>query len=148
MARASATSWEWARRIADAFQRQGWVYCVSEIALIYIFSYVWTGVIFDPKEIAENLKRGGNFIPGYRPGARTADYIDRVLLRITYVGSAFLAAIAISPTLVSSFLEVRPDVAQFFGGTSLLIVVSVALDVVQRINSHLVMRNYPGLTDD
>lgn len=147
-AMASATQWEWARRVADAFQRQGWVYCVSEIVLIYLFSYVWTGVIFDPKEISENLKRGGNFIPGYRPGARTAEYIDRVLLRITYVGSAFLALIAISPTLVSSFLEVRPDVAQFFGGTSLLIVVSVALDVVQRINSHLVMRNYPGLTED
>jgi preprotein translocase subunit SecY len=84
----------------------------------------------------------------YRPGKRTADYLERVLMRITYVGAAFLALIAIIPNVISSELEIDQRVASFFGGTGLLIVISVALDLVQKINSHLVMRNYPGLTDD
>lgn len=105
-------------------------------------------ITFNPKEIADNLKDYGSFIPGYRPGKSTADYLERVLLRITYVGAAFLAIIAILPTIISTELEVPIQVALFFGGTGLLIVISVALDLVQKINSHLVMRNYPGLTDE
>jgi len=98
--------------------------------------------------MANNLKDYGSFIPGYRPGKRTADYLEKVLMRITYVGAAFLAVIAIIPNIISSELEVPYQVAAFYGGTGLLIVVSVCLDLVQKINSHLVMRNYPGLTDD
>ncbi len=139
----------WASDLGSLFQRgSGWVYNVMYIALIYLFCYFWVAITFNPKEIADNLKDYGSFIPGYRPGRSTADYLERVLMRITYVGAAFLAVIAIIPTIISSEMEVPYQVAAFYGGTGLLIVISVALDLVQKINSHLVMRNYPGLTDE
>jgi len=139
----------WAQDLANLFMgSRGWLYNVLYVALIYIFCYFWTAITFNPKEIADNLKDYGSFIPGYRPGKSTADYLERVLMRITYVGAAFLAIIAIIPTIISTELEVPYQVAAFYGGTGLLIVVSVALDLVQKINSHLVMRNYPGLTDE
>ncbi len=118
------------------------------IALIYFFCYFWTAIIFNPKDMANNLKDYGSFIPGYRPGKRTAEYLERVMMRITYVGAAFLAVVAIIPTIITATLNVNYMVASFYGGTGLLIVISVALDLVQKINSHLVMRNYPGLTED
>jgi preprotein translocase subunit SecY len=118
------------------------------VVMIYVFTYFWVAITFNPKEIADNLKDHGSFIPGYRPGKRTADYLERVLLRITYVGAAFLAVIAIIPNVISSEMEIPYQVASFYGGTGLLIVISVALDLVQKINSHLVMRNYPQLTDE
>src|SRR6185503_1623762 len=102
---------------------------------------------FNPKDMAENLKNFGSFIPGYRPGKRTADYLEKVMVRITYVGAGFLALVAIIPTLVSNSLGVEPVIASFYGGTSLLIAVSVAFDLVQKIDSHLVMRNYTGLLE-
>ncbi len=142
------TGWGWAVVLYDAFQRQGYVYNVCYIALIYFFCYFWTALIFNPKDMANNLKDYGTFIPGYRPGKRTADYLERVMVRITYVGSAFLAIIAIVPSVIQETMSVDYRVASFYGGTGLLIVISVALDLVQKINSHLVMRNYPGLTDD
>src|SRR5215204_5651458 len=114
------------------------------IALIFIFCYFWTSVIFNPKDVANNLKDYGSFIPGYRPGKSTAEYLERVMVRITFVGAAFLAVIAVVPTVISSTMDVNPTVASFYGGTGLLIVISVALDLVAKINSHLVMRNYPG----
>jgi preprotein translocase subunit SecY len=147
----SVTSWTWPNYIAQAFSpgRHGdYIYNVAYITMIYFFCYFWTAITFNPKDMANNLKDYGSFIPGYRPGKRTADYLEKVLMRITYVGAAFLAIVAIIPTLVSSVLEIDPTVASFYGGTGLLIVVSVALDLVQKINSHLVMRNYPGLTED
>ncbi|MEM6656192.1 MAG: SecY family transport protein, partial [Planctomycetota bacterium] len=100
-----------------------------------------------PKDMADNLKNYGSFIPGYRPGKRTADYLEKVMFRITYVGAGFLAVIAIIPTIVSTQLGVPYGVAAFYGGTSLLIAVSVAFDLVQKIDSHLVMRNYKGLLE-
>jgi preprotein translocase subunit SecY len=140
---------QWANDWAALFQRgTGWFYNMMYVLLIYVFCYFWVAITFNPKEVADNLKDMGSFIPGYRPGKSTADYLERVLMRITYVGAAFLAIIAIIPTIVGSELEVDPRVASFFGGTGLLIVVSVALDLVQKINSHLVMRNYAGLTDE
>lgn len=142
------TGWGWTTRLKDIFERQGYVYNLCYIALIYFFCYFWTAVTFKPKDMADNLKDYGSFIPGYRPGKRTADYLERVILRITYIGAAFLAVIAIIPGLISSTLGVDYRIASFYGGTGLLIVVSVALDLVQKINSHLVMRNYPGLTED
>jgi preprotein translocase subunit SecY len=144
---ASRTQWGWAVFLHDAFQRQGYVYNVFYIVLIYFFCYFWTSVIFNPKDMANNLKDYGSFIPGYRPGKRTADYLERVMMRITYIGAAFLAIVAIIPSLISASMGVDYRVASFYGGTGLLIVVSVALDLVQKINSHLVMRNYPGLTE-
>lgn len=134
--------------LEDAFQRQGYIYNVFYIALIYFFCYFWTAIIFNPKDMANNLKDYGSFIPGYRPGKRTADYLERVMMRITYVGAAFLAVVAIVPSVIQIGMGVDYRVASFYGGTGLLIVISVALDLVQKINSHLVMRNYPGLTDD
>ena len=145
---ASSTDWGWAAYLSDAFERQGYIYTVMFIAMIYVFCYFWTAIIFNPKDMANNLKDYGSFIPGYRPGKRTAEYLERVMMRITYVGAAFLAVVAVIPTLISSSMEVNYNVASFYGGTGLLIVISVALDVVQKINSHLVMRNYPGLTED
>jgi preprotein translocase subunit SecY len=134
--------------LGNAFQRQGYIYNVFYILLIYFFCYFWTAITFNPKEMADNLKDYGSFIPGYRPGKRTAEYLERVIMRITYVGAAFLAIVAIIPSLISEGMGVNYRVASFYGGTGLLIVISVALDLVQKINSHLVMRNYPGLTDD
>jgi preprotein translocase subunit SecY len=141
--------WTWLAWMHGALRdRRSWLYNVSEIALIFFFCYFWTAIIFNPKDMANNLKDYGSFIPGYRPGKRTAEYLERVMARITYIGAAFLAVVAIFPTLVTESLGVDPRVAAFYGGTGLLIVVSVALDLVQKINSHLVMRNYPGLTED
>ena len=141
------TGWSWAQILAGSFERQGYIYNVFYIALIYFFCYFWTSVIFNPKDMANNLKDYGSFIPGYRPGRRTAEYLERVMVRITYVGAAFLAVVAVIPSLINASLGVDYRVASFYGGTGLLIVVSVALDLVQKINSHLVMRNYPGLTE-
>ena len=97
--------------------------------------------------MADNLKDYGSFIPGYRPGGRTAQYLEQIMVRITYVGAAFLALVAIIPTLISRYLGVDFNIASFFGGTGLLIVVSVGLDLVQKIDSHLVMRNYSGMLE-
>jgi preprotein translocase subunit SecY len=143
-----STGWKWAGWLDDAFTRQTYIYNLFYIALIYFFCYFWTAITFNPKDMANNLKDYGSFIPGYRPGKRTADYLERVLMRITYIGAAFLAIVAIIPSLITGGLEVDYTVASFYGGTGLLIVISVALDLIQKINSHLVMRNYPGLTDD
>jgi preprotein translocase subunit SecY len=122
-------------------------YNVLYVAGIYFFCYFWTAITFNPKEMSENLKDYGTFIPGYRPGRRTADYLEKVMVRITYVGAGFLAIVAIVPTIVSTSLGVDFSVAAFYGGTGLLIAVSVAFDLVQKIDSHLVMRNYRGLLE-
>ena len=135
------------RDLDAAFGGQGFIYNVLYVALIYFFCYFWTAITFNPKDMAENLKDYGSFIPGYRPGARTANHLEAVMVRITYVGAAFLALVAIIPAIISSYLGVPPMAASFYGGTGLLIVVSVVLDLVQKIDSHLVMRNYPGLLD-
>ena len=135
------------QNLADAFTRQSYIYTVCYIILIYFFCYFWTAITFNPKDMAENLKDYGSFIPGYRPGRRTADYLEKVMLRITYVGAAFLALVAVIPSLVQTALEVDWTVASFLGGTGLLIVISVCLDLVQKIDSHLVMRNYTGLVN-
>ncbi len=140
----------WARFIHwshEVFQRNGFIYNILYLALIYFFCYFWTAITFNPKDMADNLKNFGSFIPGYRPGKRTADYLEKVMVRITYVGAGFLAIVAIIPTLISESLGVSWTIASFYGGTSLLIAVSVAFDLVQKIDSHLVMRNYTGLLE-
>lgn len=133
------------RESADAFQKQGYIYTIFYVVLIYFFCYFWTAITFNPKDMAENLKDYGSFIPGYRPGRRTADYLEKVMLRITYVGAAFLSLVAVIPSLVQNSLNVDYTIASFLGGTGLLIVISVCLDLVQKIDSHLIMRNYTGL---
>ena len=133
--------------LGAAFARDAFVYNIVFLAMIYFFCYFWTAITFNPKDMADNLKNFGSFIPGYRPGKRTADYLEKVMFRITYVGAGFLALIAIIPTLVATYLGVDWGIAMFYGGTSLLIAVSVAFDLVQKIDSHLVMRNYKGLLE-
>jgi preprotein translocase subunit SecY len=136
------------RSLHDSFTRgQSYLYNVCYIALIYFFCYFWTAITFNPKEMADNLKNFGAFIPGYRPGKRTADYLERVMERITYVGAGFLALVAVIPTIVGGALGIPAQIASFYGGTGLLIAVSVAFDLVQKIDSHLVMRNYTGLLE-
>jgi preprotein translocase subunit SecY len=137
--------WDWLALVAESFSNQGYLYLIGEIALIYFFCYFWTAITFNPKDMSNNLKDYGAFIPGYRPGKRTADYLEKVMLRITYVGAAFLAIVAIIPSMVSRAMNIDWVIASFFGGTSLLIIISVALDLIQKIDSHLIMRNYESL---
>ena len=112
--------------------------------LIFFFCYFWTAMQFNPKDVSENLKDNGSFIPGIRPGRRTADYLESIVNRVTLAGSFFLIVIALMPMFVASALKVDFTVAGFYGGTSILIVVGVALDLVKRINDHLEMRRYEG----
>ena len=136
------------QNLGSAFQNPAsMVYNLTYIGMIYFFCYFWTAIIFNPKEISDNMKDSGTFIPGHRPGRRTEEYINAVMERITYVGAGFLALIAIVPMLISTTMDVDFMVASFYGGTGLLIAVSVAFDLVQKIDSHLVMRNYKGLLD-
>ena len=143
-----APSYPFFRPMEQAFHRgDSWTYNILYVGLIYFFCYFWTAISFNPKDMADNLKNYGTFIPGYRPGRRTADYLEKVMVRITYVGAGFLALVAILPTLVSTWMGVKYGLASFYGGTSLLIAVSVAFDLVQKVDSHLVMRNYKGLLE-
>jgi preprotein translocase subunit SecY len=126
------------------FQPGMFPYILVEIVLIYFFSYFWTTVQFSPDEMSKQLKDHGSFIPGLRPGPRTAEYLETVMDRITFVGAGFLSVIAVIPTLVNTYLGIPFNVSQFLGGTGLLIVVSVGLDLIQRIEANLLMRNYSG----
>jgi preprotein translocase subunit SecY len=134
--------------LSEAFTRgTSYMYNIMYVILIYFFCYFWTAITFNPKDMADNLKNYGTFIPGYRPGRRTGDYLEKVMVRITYVGAGFLAVVAIAPTVISAWMYVDSQVSRFYGGTGLLIAVSVAFDFVQKIDSHLVMRNYRGLLE-
>jgi preprotein translocase subunit SecY len=145
----NAFNTNWSAYLASEFVRQGYVYNLFNIALIFFFTYFWTGIAFNPKEVSNNLRDYGSFIPGYRPGRRTGEYLEKVMNRLTFVGAAFLCVVAIMPSIITATMpQVDPLIASFYGGTGLLILISVSLDLVQKINSHLVMRNYPGLTED
>ena len=128
----------------DQFANGKYLYVLTELVMIYFFAYFWTTVQFQPKEMATQLRDYGSFIPGLRPGKRTADYLEKVMMRITYVGAAFLCVVAVIPTVITAELGISPTITSFLGGTGLLIVVSVALDMVQRIEANLLMRNYGG----
>ena len=129
------------------FQMGEYPYIVLEIILIYFFSYFWTTIVFSPEDMARQLRDNGSFIPGLRPGPRTAEYLETVVERITYVGAGFLAIIAVIPSIVSKEMQIPFLVSSFLGGTGLLIVVSVGLDLIQRIEANLLMRNYKGFFD-
>lgn len=130
--------------LSKIFAERSFVYAAMYGLTIVFFTYFYTAIIFNPKEIAENLKKQGSFIPGIRPGKPTADYVENILTKITLPGSLFLALIAILPTFVTNILNVPPTFASFFGGTSLLIIVGVVLDTLQQIESYLLMRHYDG----
>jgi preprotein translocase subunit SecY len=125
---------------------RAYTYNVLYMLLIFLFAYFWTTVQFQPKEMAKNLRDAGSFIPGLRPGRRTAEYLETVMTRITYFGASFLAIIAIVPTVINIILGIPWIVATFLGGTGLLIVVSVSLDLVQKIEANLLMRSYEGFS--
>ncbi|MGW8266322.1 MAG: preprotein translocase subunit SecY [Longimicrobiales bacterium] len=129
------------RTIADMFQPNTMIYYVTYGLLIVFFTYFYTAIIFNPVDLAENLKKQGGFIPGVKPGARTAEYIDRVLTRVTLPGSIYLALIALLPFWIFRIFNIQTF---FFGGTGLLIVVGVALDTVQQAQQHLMLRHYDG----
>ena len=128
------------QELAELFQ-PGWLYYASYGLLILFFTYFYTAIIFNPVDLAENLKKQGGFIPGVKPGTRTAEYIDRVLTRVTLPGSIYLALIALLPFWIFDIFNIQTF---FFGGTGLLIVVGVALDTVQQAQQHLLLRHYDG----
>ena len=131
---------DWLRGFAEYFNTDSVWYIVTSAVLIVFFAYFYTSIIFNPVDLAENLKKQGGFIPGVKPGAPTADYIDDVLSRITLPGALFLTFVALLPIVVSNQLNMPFG----FGGTALLIVVGVALDTVQQVQQHLLLRQYDG----
>ncbi len=120
------------------------IYWIIFGIIIIFFTYFYTAIAFNPVEVADNMKKQGGFIPGVRPGKKTAEYIDNILTRVTLPGSVFLALIAIFPYILMKATGINYDLASFFGGTSLLIIVGVGLDTLQQIESHLLMRHYDG----
>jgi preprotein translocase subunit SecY len=134
---------EFLQTISGYFHYTSPVYSVVYALMIIFFTYFYTAIAFNPKDVADNMKKQGGFIPGIRPGKQTSDFIDNILTKITLPGSFFLAIVAILPAFVSAW-GVSGQFSQFFGGTSLLIIVGVALDTLQQIESHLLMRHYDG----
>ena len=130
----------WAGDIAAFFSPNGWAYLVGESIFIILFTYFYTAVTFNPVEQADNLKKYGGFIPGVRPGRPTAEFLDRILARLTFPGALYLAAVAALPTILIN----QTSANFFFGGTSILIVVGVALDTMKQLEAQLMMRNYEG----
>lgn len=137
---ASFADHPWAQSIAAMLAPGSFIYNLTYVALIIFFCYFYTAVVFNPVDVADNMKKHGGFIPGIRPGQRTAEYIDRVLSRVTLSGAIYIALVCLLPTLlISSF-----NVPFYFGGTALLIIVGVALDTVAQIETQVLMRNYEG----
>jgi len=130
----------WALDLAAFFNPNRWAYVAGEVFFIIIFTYFYTAVTFNPVDQADNLKKHGGFIPGVRPGRPTAEFLDRVLSRLTFPGALYLGAVAALPTILIS----QTSASFFFGGTSILIVVGVALDTVKQLEAQLMMRNYEG----
>jgi preprotein translocase subunit SecY len=130
----------WAQDLSAFFSPNGWAYLVGESLFIIVFTYFYTAVTFNPVEQADNLKKYGGFIPGVRPGRPTAEYLDRILARLTFPGALYLAAVAALPTILIN----QTSANFFFGGTSILIVVGVALDTMKQLEAQLMMRNYEG----
>jgi preprotein translocase subunit SecY len=122
----------------------GWPHYLVLAAMIFFFSYFWVATQFQPSQIADDLKKYGGYIPGVRPGKPTADFLDYTMTRLTFAGAIFLTGIAILPTLLSRGLNVPQITAQFFGGTSLLIIVGVILDTMRQVETHLIQRHYDG----
>jgi len=129
------------RNITDTLFQHGLFYNAIYAALIIFFAYFYTAVIYNPDDLADNLRKNGGFVPGIRPGKKTSEYIDKILGRITFIGAIYVAAVCVLPTI----LQRQPfNLPFFFGGTSLLIVVGVTLDTVQQIESFLITHSYEG----
>jgi len=131
----------WVRTVTGWLMPGQWLHDILYVALIFFFAYFYTAVTFNPVDVAENMKKHGGYIPGLRPGQRTAEYIDRVLSRLTFWGALYVSVICVLPTLLITWF----NVPFYFGGTGLLIVVGVAIDTVAQIETHLITRHYEGL---
>jgi preprotein translocase subunit SecY len=129
--------------VSDALQSNRWLYDAIYVVGIILFTYFYTAVTFNPVDVADNMRKNGGYIPGIRPGRKTAEYIDLVLSRITFGGALYLSAVCVLPSIIIGYF---PSVDFQFGGTALLIVVGVALDTVQQIEGHLITRHYEGFT--
>ncbi|MBI3508077.1 MAG: preprotein translocase subunit SecY [Chlamydiia bacterium] len=134
----------WMGRLASYISPGTWVYMLFYVALILFFTYFWTATQFKPEQIASDMKKNGAFIPGIRQGKPTQDFLESTMSRITLAGAIFLALIAILPSLVGRLMGVDANISQFFGGTSLLILVGVILDTTKQVESHLLMKRYDG----
>ena len=132
---------EWLSTVASYLGRGQPVYLLIYISLVVFFAFFYTAVVFNPADTADNLKKYGGFVPGIRPGKNTAQYLDYVLTRLTVIGAAYLAAVVLLPEILIS----RFSVPFYFGGTSLLIVVTVTMDTVAQVQSHLLAHQYEGL---
>jgi preprotein translocase subunit SecY len=134
----------WARDLVGSLTPGGGLYYAFYIGMIFFFSYFWVSFMFNPIQIAEDVKRNGGFIPGVRPGAPTADFLEYTMTRLTLAGAIFLAVLAILPQLAQHWLGVPVLTSQFFGGTSLLIMIGVMLDTMRQMETYLLQRHYDG----
>ena len=132
------------QEIAAALSR-GWLHTAFYVSLIIFFAYFYTAVSFNPVDVADNIRKHGGFIPGIRPGQNTADFIDRIVSKLTLGGALYIAGVCVLPELLISQFGIPQTLASTFGGTSILIVVGVAMDTLAQIESHLMARNYEGL---
>ena len=131
-------------KMQQFLRMDAWFYNTVYVLLIIFFCYFYTAVTFNPVDVADNMKKYGGYIPGIRPGKKTAEYIDRVLSRITFGGALYISTVCVLPTILMNKFDAPQALASFFGGTSILIVVGVALDTVRQIESHLITRHYDG----
>jgi len=132
------------RKIAEYLNPGGWIYLLATAGLIIFFCFFYTAITFNSTDVSDNMKKYGGFVPGIRPGRPTAEFFDHIMARLTLIGAAYLAAVAIFPSIISGGLKVPYLIASFLGGTGLLIIVGVILDTIRQIESHLMMRHYEG----
>ena len=134
----------WVQPLVQIFAPPHWFYYFVSALMIFFFSYFWVATMFQPNQIADDLKRNGGYIPGIRPGKPTASFLDFTMSRLTFAGAFFLTILFLIPGVASALLKVPPTAAQFFGGTSLLILVGVLLDIMRQVETHLLQRHYDG----
>ncbi len=136
---------EWAIAVSQALgSGTGWVFYTLTALMIFFFSYFWVATMFQPNQIADDLKKNGGYIPGVRPGKPTAEFLDKTMSRLTFAGAIFLTIVAVLPSMLTSMMGVPYIAAQFFGGTGLLIMVGVLLDIMRQVETHLIQRHYDG----
>jgi preprotein translocase subunit SecY len=143
MPRTILDAYPWIESIIQSLNPGEFAYNILYVAFMIFFCYFYTAVTFNPVDVADNMRKAGGYIPGIRPGKKTAEYIDWILTRITFVGAVYISTICVLPTIMMS----KFNIPFYFGGTSLLIVVGVALDTVGQIESHLLVRHYDGFLE-
>jgi preprotein translocase subunit SecY len=140
----AALDLNWAIELGNVFANRGWIYYLVYGGLILIFSYFWVSIMFKPVQIADDLKKNGGYVPGIRPGEPTSRFLDFVMTRLTLAGAIFLTIIAVFPDFIFNTAGVSYNVATFFGGTGMLIIVGVVLDTMRQIETFLLQRHYDG----